>query len=99
MQNRLVRHRDMQRVAIRLGIDRDRRDPHPPRGPDDPTGDLAPIGDEDLCKHTDVIRGRRAGGQGGGGPTHRALRWPPCPRVTFTELRRCDPHFVYVDRA
>jgi hypothetical protein len=44
----------MQRVAVGLGIDRDRRDPHPPRGLDDPAGDLAAIGDQDALKLANV---------------------------------------------
>ncbi len=46
--HRLVGHRDVQRVAVGLGIDRHRGDPHAPRRLDDPAGDLAPVGDEDL---------------------------------------------------
>ena len=52
----LVGQLDMQRVGIGLGIDRDRRDPEPPRGADHPAGDLAAIGDQDLGEHTLHIR-------------------------------------------
>ena len=41
----------MQRVAVGLGIDRDRLDAHPPRGLDDPAGDLAAIGDQNALEH------------------------------------------------
>jgi hypothetical protein len=36
----------MQRVAVGVGIDGDRRDPHPARSLDHPAGDLAAIGDQ-----------------------------------------------------
>jgi hypothetical protein len=39
--NRLISHLDVQRVAIHLGIDRNRLDPHPAGGFDDPAGDFA----------------------------------------------------------
>ena len=41
----------MERITIGLGIDRDRLDTHPPRGFDDPAGDLAAIGDQDSLEH------------------------------------------------
>ena len=47
----VIRHLDMQRVPIGLGIDRDGLDPHPPRGLDDPAGDLAAIGDQNTLEH------------------------------------------------
>ncbi len=47
----LVGERDVQCPAVGLGIDRDRGDPHPPRGADDAAGDLAAIGDQDLAEH------------------------------------------------
>ena len=49
--HRLVRHLDMQRVAVGVGIDRDGLDAHPARGLDDPAGDLAAIGDQDALEH------------------------------------------------
>ena len=47
----LVGHVDMQRVAVRLGIDGHGLDAEPARGPDDAAGDLAPIGDQKLGEH------------------------------------------------
>ena len=47
----LVGHVDMQRVAVGFGIDGDRLDAEPLRGPDDPAGDLPPVGDEKLVEH------------------------------------------------
>ena len=47
----LIRHLDVQRVAVGLGIDRDGLDPHPPGGLDDATGDFAAIGNEDPLEH------------------------------------------------
>jgi hypothetical protein len=35
-------------MDIRLGIDGHGPDAHFPAGPDDPQGDLAPVGDEDF---------------------------------------------------
>ena len=52
-QDRLIRHLDMERVTVGLGIDRDRGNPHPARGLDDAAGDLAAIGNQDLLEHTD----------------------------------------------
>jgi hypothetical protein len=49
--HRLVRHLDMQRVAVGVRIDRDRRDSQLSRGLDDPAGDLATIGDQDALEH------------------------------------------------
>jgi hypothetical protein len=48
---RLVGERDVQRVAVLVGVDGDRADPRIPRRPDDADGDLAPVGDQDLV-HT-----------------------------------------------
>ena len=50
-QHGLVGHLDMQRVAVGLGIDRDRLDPHPAGSLDDPAGDLAAIGDQNSFEH------------------------------------------------
>ena len=51
----LVGHLDMQRVAVGVGIDRDRLDAHPARGLDDAAGDLAAVGDQDFLEHA-VLR-------------------------------------------
>ena len=50
-QHRLVGHFDVQRVAVGLGIDGDRLDPHAAGGLDDPAGDLAAIGDQNSFEH------------------------------------------------
>ena len=50
-QDRLIGHLDMERVAVGLGIDGDRLDPHPAGGLDDPAGDLAAIGDQNSFEH------------------------------------------------
>src|SRR5204863_8261448 len=50
-QHCLVSLAHMQRLGIGLGIDRDCRDPHPPRRADDAAGDLAAVGDQDLLEH------------------------------------------------
>ena len=53
--HRLVGHLDMHRVAVGVGIDRDRRDAHPARRLDDAAGDLAAIGDQDFLEHRRLI--------------------------------------------
>jgi hypothetical protein len=50
-QDGLVGHFDMQRVAVGLGINRDRLYPHAAGGLDDPAGDLAAIGDQNSFEH------------------------------------------------
>ena len=49
--HRLIRHLHMQRVAVGVGIDRHRLDPHLARRLDHAAGNLAPVGDQDLVKH------------------------------------------------
>jgi len=50
-QVRLVRQRDVQRLRIRRGIDRDGADAEIARRADDPAGDLAAICNQDLGEH------------------------------------------------
>ena len=50
-QDRIIGHFDMQRVAVGLGIDRDRLDPHAAGSLDDPAGDLAAIRDQNSFEH------------------------------------------------
>ena len=57
--DRLVRHFDMQRVRVGFRIDRHGPDPHVPRRPDDPAGNLAPVGDENLLEHGLPSGGKR----------------------------------------
>ena len=47
----LVRHGNVQRVAVSVGIDRDGLDPHLSRCLDNAAGDLAAVGDQDLLEH------------------------------------------------
>jgi hypothetical protein len=49
--HRIIRHLDMQRVLVGVGIDRDGRDTHAAGRLDHAAGDLAPIGDEDFLEH------------------------------------------------
>ena len=42
-------------VRIRVGVDGDGLDAHPPAGPDDAQGDLAAVGDEDPSEHSTHI--------------------------------------------
>ncbi len=53
-QDGLVGHFDVQRVAVGLGIDGNRLDPHAAGGLDDPAGDLAAIGDQNSFEHVVV---------------------------------------------
>ncbi len=50
-RDRLAGHFDVQRVLVGLGIDGDRLYAHAARGLDDPTRDLAAIGDQDFLEH------------------------------------------------
>ncbi len=54
-QDRLIGHLDMQRIAVGLGIDGNRLDPHPAGGLDDPAGDLAAIGDQNTFEHVCLL--------------------------------------------
>jgi hypothetical protein len=47
----LVGETDMKRIAVELGVDRDRRNLELAAGPDDPYGDLTAVGDEHLVEH------------------------------------------------
>jgi hypothetical protein len=47
----LVRHQDVRRHPVDLGVDGHRRDVHLPAGADDPDRDLAAVGDEQLHRH------------------------------------------------
>ena len=65
-QDGLIGHFDVQRIAISLGIDGDGLDPHPARGLDDPTGDLAAICDQNSFEH--VLACLKPVGAGSGPP-------------------------------
>ena len=47
----LVRHLDVERVAVGIGIDGDGLDAHAPRRLDDAAGDFAAIGDQNFLEH------------------------------------------------
>jgi len=49
--HRLIGHRHMQRVAVGVGIDRNRLDPHLAGRFDDAAGNFAPVGDQDFLEH------------------------------------------------
>src|SRR5262249_24832814 len=59
-RHRRVRHLDVQRIAVGLGVDRDRLDAHAARGLDDPAGDLDAVGDQNSLEHAaiEASRGR-----------------------------------------
>src|SRR4029434_4578540 len=64
----------VQRISVSLGIDRDRLDAEPPAGADDPAGDLAAIGDQDLVEQLAGGLGRSLGlAAGAVGPSHLLL--------------------------
>src|SRR5665213_919374 len=81
----LVRQRDMQRIVIGLGIDRDRLDAESARRADDPAGDLAAIGDQDFAEHPLAAEGRFALLEEGGEPL------PPLGRGARIGDRRRGP--------
>ena len=49
--DRFIRHFDVQRVAVGIGIDGNRFDPHLARGFDNAAGNLATVGDQNLFEH------------------------------------------------
>ena len=50
-----------ERVSVRLGVGEDRRHPQVAARPQDPDGDLAAVGDQDLAEHqADASAGARA---------------------------------------
>ena len=49
-QHGLIRHGDMHGVAVGLGIDRHRAQPHGARGADHAASDLAAVGDQQRAK-------------------------------------------------
>ena len=49
--HRLIGHRHMQRVAVGVGIDRNRLDPHFAGRLDNAAGNFAPVGDQDFLEH------------------------------------------------
>ncbi len=59
--HRFVRHVDVQRIAIGIGIDGDGLDAHFARSLDDAAGDLATVGDQNFFEHKPLCPlGRRA---------------------------------------
>ena len=50
-RNSLISHFDVQRIAVSLGINGDRLDPHPPGSFDNPAGDLAAVCDQNSFEH------------------------------------------------
>ena len=50
-QHRLISHFDMKRIAVGLGIHRDRRNSHAAGRLDHPAGDLAAICDQNFLEH------------------------------------------------
>jgi hypothetical protein len=53
---RRVSEPDVQRIAIRFGIDRDRPDAEPAAGADDADRDLAAVGDQQGLEHSSGSR-------------------------------------------
>ena len=47
-----IRHLDVQRILVGVGVDGDGLDPHPAGGLDDPAGDFAAVGDQNALEHT-----------------------------------------------
>jgi hypothetical protein len=57
----LVGQLHVQRPGIGLGEDRDGLDAHALGRADDPAGDLAPVGDQDLVEHLASLASPKAG--------------------------------------
>ena len=55
-RDRFIRHLDMQRILVRVGIDGDGPDAHAARRLDDATGDLAAVSDQDCLEHRALAR-------------------------------------------
>ena len=51
----LVGEADVQGVAVEVGVHGDGGDAELPAGADDPDGDLAPVGDQDLGEHGRMV--------------------------------------------
>ena len=49
--HRFVGHANVARIGVGVGIDGDGGDAHPARRLDDPAGDLAAVGDQNLAEH------------------------------------------------
>ena len=54
--DRLIRHFDVQRVLVRVGINGDGPNAHATRRLDDATGDFAAVGDQDCLEHRALMR-------------------------------------------
>ena len=77
-----VRHLDVQRVLVGVGIDGDGLDPHPAGGLDDPAGDFAAIGDQNALEHGRQRPPPRAG------TTLRRAAKSQCGPLAAVELQR-----------
>ena len=85
-RDRLVGHLDVQRVLVGFRIDRDGRNPQPPRGLDDPAGDLAAIGDQDFAEHRPPVEG--SAGERPRGPLLWEARRGVYPRLPVSPRAR-----------
>ena len=59
--NAFVRHPDMRRARIGVGINGDRRNAHAPGRADHTARNFPAIGDQDLFKHARLVPRRRRG--------------------------------------
>ena len=84
--HRDVRHADVGRTLVRLGVDRGRGDPHAAGGPCDAAGDLAPVRDEDAIEAHGLALGPPAPSEAA--PRTGATRSNP-PRVSPTRGAPC----------
>src|SRR5262249_3572953 len=80
--DRLVSHGDVPRLAVGIGIDRDGLDAQAPCRLDDPAGDLAAVGDQDLGKHQATHFGLRLS---------RKARMPSSASSVTHWLATCSP--------
>ena len=54
-----IRHANMKRCAVDIGIHGNRRDLHFPASADDPDSDLPTVGDENLAEHACFVWGQK----------------------------------------
>ncbi len=86
-EHRRVGERDVHGAAISVGVDRHRREPHALCRADDPAGDLAAVGDQELVeapgeRHHHILKMPNRVGSGGGALRPAASARPSTVRVS-----------------
>ena len=86
----LVGHLHVRRARVGVGIDRDRLDPHAPRGADHPARNLPAIGDQDFLEHQPAAlwpQQKVAGNERQPNATSAILRRRPGPLLRHNQVR------------